>query len=165
MRENDDMSTSRSHSRANNTTSSSSISTKKSSRNSSSKMQNRNNFQPGRRTNGGSNLLTLSSYENCQTKFDAQIGTPSTSIPLSKTRNESSTSSLATSSSISAVSSLSENSSNGYSSTTHQKSNDVALKRFSANEFNTTASPRRKIKYSIGKIRFDTFFSFYFIIF
>ena len=71
MREYGDMSNSKSHSRANNTTSSSSISTKKSSRNSSSKMQNRNNFQPGTRTNGGSNLLTLSSYENSQSKFDA----------------------------------------------------------------------------------------------
>ena len=144
MRENGDMSTSKSHSRANNTTSSSSISTKKSSRNSSSKMQNINNLQPGRRTNGGSNLLTPSSYENSQSKFDAQIGTPSTSIPLSKTRNESSTYSLATSSSISAVSSLSENSSNGYSSTTHQKSNGVALKRFSANEFNIPAPIEEK---------------------
>lgn len=112
MREGSEASRSVSHSRTN-LTSRASLSTRKSSHHSTSNMGKRRTLQTNSiQTN---HLLTPSSYDNTSSKFDAQIASPSTTLPISK-RNESSTSSMTNNSSFSTTSSLSENASTGFSS-------------------------------------------------
>ena len=130
MRESSEVSRTTSHSRTN-ITSRTSISTRKSSRNTTSNIGKRRTLQTNSHTNGGNNLLTPSTFENTSSKFDAQIASPSTSLPLSK-RNESSISSMTNTSSISTMSSMSENISVGFSSSAQEKGHGLPSKRTSA---------------------------------
>ena len=139
MRESSEVSRTTSHSRTN-ITSRTSMSTRKSSSNPTSNIGKHRTLQTNSQTNRGNNLLTPSTFENTSSKFDAQIASPSTSLPISK-MNESSTSSMTNTSSISTMSSLSENTSAGFSSSAQGKGYGIPSNRTSAaNLINVPAS-------------------------
>ena len=111
-----------SHSRTN-LNSATSLSTKKSSRHSTTNLKQSKTLQTHSHINGGSNLLTPSSLGQTSSKFDAQIASPSTSIPLpTKLDGSSSTSTLTNSSSFSTMSSLSQDNSIEFSTSTRDRS-------------------------------------------
>ena len=121
-REASEASRSNTHSRTN-LNSATSLSTKKSSRKSSGNVRKSKNLQTHSQMNGGINLLTPSSIGQSSSKFDAQIASPSTSIPLpTKTDGLSSTSTLTNSSSFSTMSSLSQDNSIDFSISTKDRS-------------------------------------------
>ena len=112
------------------------LSTKKSSRNSTGNVRKNKTLQTHSQMNGGSNLLTPSSLGHTSSKFDAQIASPSTSIPFpTKHDGSSSTSTLTNSSSFSTMSSMSENNSIDFSTSTKDRSHgNTPCKRASATD-------------------------------